>query len=135
MTSAALKKSLCLKTYLPQILTQAIQHHVVYLGQFYLQLCIMQTPDQLVFTYIDTKGNVNSPLHVDYLNNKMNVIHAPKLRHTGATLARQAGMSLEGISEPLTHSSTITTKTYVNTSNVVALSASTRLSTYSKQIG
>ena len=46
-----------------------------------------------------------------------------KLRHTGATLAKQAGMSLEAISEALTHSDTITTKTYVNTSNIVPLSA------------
>ncbi|MCW6682762.1 tyrosine-type recombinase/integrase [Aerococcaceae bacterium NML160702] len=99
------------------------------------QFGIIQTPDQLVFTYIDTKGNVNSPLHVDYLNNKMNSVrrrhprlkHATphKLRHTGATLARQAGMSLEAISEALTHSHTITTKTYVNTANVVPLSAGT----------
>lgn len=44
-----------------------------------------------------------------------------KLRHTGATLARQAGTSLEAISEALTHSDTITTKTYVNTSNVVPM--------------
>ncbi len=44
-----------------------------------------------------------------------------KLRHTGATFARQAGMSLEAISEALTHSDTITTKTYVNTSNVVPM--------------
>lgn len=96
---------------------------------------ILQTPEQLVFTYIDTKGNVNSPLHVDYLNNKMNSVrrrhpylkHATphKLRHTGATLAKQAGMSLEAISEDLTHSDTITTKTYVNTSNVVPLPAGT----------
>ena len=33
-----------------------------------------------------------------------------KLRHTGAT----AGTSIEAISEALTHSDTITTKTYVN---------------------
>ena len=92
---------------------------------------IMQTSDQLVFTYIDTKGNVNSPLHVDYLNNKMNSVkrrhpklkHATphKLRHTGATLAKKAGMSLEAISEALTHSDTSTTQIYVNTSNVVPL--------------
>lgn len=44
-----------------------------------------------------------------------------KLQHTGATLANQAGMSLEAISEALTHSDTITTKTYVNTSNVVPM--------------
>ena len=43
-----------------------------------------------------------------------------KLRHTGAT-AKEAGMSLEAISEALTHSDTITTKTYVNTSNIVPM--------------
>lgn len=92
---------------------------------------IIQTPEQYVFTYIDTKGNVNSPLHSDYLNNKMKSVkrrhpelaHATphKLRHTGATLARQAGTSIEAISEALTHSDTITTKTYVNTSNVIPM--------------
>ncbi|MGQ7686969.1 tyrosine-type recombinase/integrase [Streptococcus suis] len=92
---------------------------------------IIQSNEQYVFTYIDTKGNVNSPLHADYLNNKMKSVkrrhkelkHATphKLRHTGATLARQAGTSLEAISEALTHSDTITTKTYVNTSNVVPM--------------
>ncbi|OAB73378.1 integrase [Streptococcus pneumoniae] len=44
-----------------------------------------------------------------------------KLRHTGATLAKQAGMSLEAISEALTHSDTGTTQIYVNTSNVVPM--------------
>ncbi|MGT2907773.1 tyrosine-type recombinase/integrase [Streptococcus dentiloxodontae] len=94
---------------------------------------IMQTPEQFVFTYIDTKGNINSPLHADYLNNKMksverrhkNLKHATPhmLRHTGATLAKQAGMSLKSISEALTHSDLSTTRIYVNTSNVVSLSA------------
>ena len=92
---------------------------------------IIQSDEQYIFTYIDMKGNVNSPLHSDYLNNKMNSIkrrhpelaHATphKLRHTGATLAKQAGTSLEAISEALTHSDTITTKTYVNTSNVIPM--------------
>lgn len=92
---------------------------------------IIQTPNQYVFTYIDTKGNVNSCLHADYLNNKMKSVkrrhpelaHATphKLRHTGATLAKQAGTSMEDISEALTHSDTITTKTYVNTSNVIPM--------------
>ena len=92
---------------------------------------IIQTPDHYVFTYIDTKGNVNSCLHADYLNNKMKSVkrrhpklaHATphKLRHTGATLAKQAGTSMEAISEALTHSDTITTKTYVNTSNVIPM--------------
>jgi integrase/recombinase, phage integrase family len=77
------------------------------------------------------KGNVNSPLHSDYLNNKMKSVkhrhkeltHATphKLRHTGATLAKQARTSIEAISEALTHSDTITTRTYVNTSNVVQM--------------
>ena len=40
-----------------------------------------------------------------------------KLRHT----AKQAGMSLEAISEALTHSDILTTKTYVNTSNVIPM--------------
>jgi len=92
---------------------------------------IIQSDEQYIFTYIDTKGNVNSPLHADYLNNKMKsverrhkeLIHATphKLRHTGATLAKQSGTSLEAISEALTHSDTLTTKTYVNTSNVVPM--------------
>lgn len=92
---------------------------------------IIQTDEQYVFTYIDTKGNVNSPLHADYLNNKMKSVrnrhpelaHATphKLRHTGATLATQAGTSLEDISMALTHSDTLTTKAYVNTSNVVPM--------------
>lgn len=92
---------------------------------------IITNPDQFVFTYIDTKGNINKPLHADYLNNKMKSVRKRhnslaqatphKLRHTGATLAKQAGMSLETISEALTHSDTLTTKTYVNTSNVVPI--------------
>ena len=43
---------------------------------------------------------------------------AHKLRHTGAPLAKQAGMTLKDISESLTHSDTGTTQIYVNTSNV-----------------
>lgn len=91
---------------------------------------IIQSDEQYVFTYIDTKGNVNSPLHADYLNKMKSVerrhkelIHATphKLRHTGATLAKQSGTSLEAISEALTHSDTLTTKTYVNTSNIIPM--------------
>ncbi|MDW8751761.1 site-specific integrase [Streptococcus suis] len=92
---------------------------------------IITNPEQFVFTYIDTKGNINKPLHADYLNNKMRTVkkrhphltHATphKLRHTGATLAKQAGMSLEAISEALTHSDTLTTQIYVNTSNIIPM--------------
>ena len=42
-----------------------------------------------------------------------------KLRHTGATLAKESGMSLEAISEALTHSDKEITKTYVNTKDIV----------------
>ena len=69
------------------------------------------------------KGNVNSPLHSDYLKKKMKSVkrrhpelrHATphKLQHAGATLAKHAGMSLEAISEALTHSDTGTTQIYV----------------------
>ena len=88
-------------------------------------------PEQFVFTYINTRGNINTPLHADYLNNKMKSIrkrhkelaHATphKLRHTGATLAKLAGISLEEISEALTRSDTGTTQIYVNASNVVPM--------------
>lgn len=49
---------------------------------------------------------------------KNNIHQGPhKFQH----LAKQAGFSLEAISEALTHSDTITTKTYVNTSNVIPM--------------
>lgn len=86
-------------------------------------------PEQFVFTYIDTRGNINKPLHADYLNYRMKSVRnrhpelAPasphKLRHTGATLAKRAGVSLEAISEALTHSDKEVTKTYVNTKDTV----------------
>lgn len=95
------------------------------------QFGIKQSGEQLVFTYIDRKGNLNQPLHTDYLNYRMKSIerrhkhlaHATphKLRHTGATLARQSGTSLEQISEALTHSDITITKVYVNTPNVIKM--------------
>lgn len=118
---------------IPKELTSLLKQWKIQQQTELAQLGIMQTPEQYVFTYIDTKGNVNSPLHADYLNNKMksverrhkNLKHSTPhmLRHTGATLAKQAGMSLESISEALTHSDLSTTRVYVNTSNVVPLSA------------
>lgn len=44
-----------------------------------------------------------------------------KLRHTTATLAKLNGMSLEKISEGLTHSEVGTTKTYINSNNIISL--------------
>ena len=75
---------------------------------------LRQNQKQFVFTYNDRSNNINLPLHIDYLNYRMKSVRrrhpelAPasphKLRHTGATLAKQAGVSLEIISEALTHS-------------------------------
>lgn len=90
---------------------------------------LRQPQSQFVFTYNDRKNNINVPLHIDYLNYRMNSVRrrhkhlskaSPhKLRHTGATLARQAGVSLQEISEALTHSDQEVTKVYVNTPNIV----------------
>lgn len=90
---------------------------------------LRQTQKQFVFTYNDRTNNINLPLHIDYLNYRMKSVRrrhpelAPasphKLRHTGATLAKQAGISLEAISEALTHSNKEVTKTYVNTKDIV----------------
>ena len=90
---------------------------------------LRQTQKQFVFTYNDRTNNINLPLHIDYLDYRMKSVRrrhpelAPasphKLRHTGATLAKQAGVSLEAISEALTHSNKEVTKTYVNTKDIV----------------
>lgn len=85
---------------------------------------IRQTLKQFVFTYEDRNGGVNKRLHVDYLNYRMKsierrhpeLVHATPhmLRHTGASLAKLAGYSLNQISEALTHSDSKTTKGYIN---------------------
>lgn len=90
---------------------------------------IRQSPKQFVFTYNDRTNNINKPLHTDYLNYRMKSVRkrhpelppaSPhKLRHTGATLAKQAGVSLDAISEALTHSDKQITKIYVNTADTV----------------
>ena len=84
---------------------------------------IIQSDEQYVFTYIDMKGNVNSPLHSDYLNNKMKSVKRrhPELKHATPHKLRHTGMSLGAISEALTHSDTGTTQIYVNTTNVVPM--------------
>ena len=45
------------------------------------------------------------------------------LRHTGATLARKAGISIDQISEALTHTNTDVTRDYINTTNKVEKTA------------
>lgn len=44
-----------------------------------------------------------------------------RLNPVESYLTKEAGYSLEAISEVLTHSDTLTTKTYVNTSNVIPM--------------
>ncbi|MGX7014738.1 site-specific integrase [Vagococcus silagei] len=116
---------------IPAELTALLHSWKIQQKQELAKFNILQVDEQYVFTYIDSKGNVNSRLHADYLNNKMKTVkrrhpeltHATphKLRHTGATLARLSGVSIETISEALTHSDTNTTKYYVNTSNIVPM--------------
>ena len=92
-------------------------------------LGIKQSKEQLLFTFKDNQGNLNQPLHIDYLNYRMNSVKrrhpylekaSPhKLRHTAATLAKQGGMSLNAISEALTHSDTNVTKFYINAPDII----------------
>ncbi|MGJ5846478.1 tyrosine-type recombinase/integrase [Enterococcus sp. G203Y] len=96
------------------------------------QIDIKQTKEQFLFTYVNGKGEINVPVHIDYLNYRLNSIrrrnpdlvklNPHKLRHTYSTLAREGGASMSEISEALTHSDTKITETYVNTPNVVKLS-------------
>lgn len=92
---------------------------------------VKQNPEQYLFTYTKPSGEVNCPVHIDYLNYRIKSIesrHADlehltphKLRHTFATLARQGGADITKISEALTHSEVGTTKIYVNTPDIVEL--------------
>ena len=76
---------------------------------------------------------INKPLHPDYLNYRLkgimkrhsNLNHVTPhiLRHTGASLAKELGMSLQDVSEVLTHSDTTTTQTYLNSANVIPMTA------------
>lgn len=93
-----------------------------------LQLGIKQTKEQFLFTYANRSGEVNIPVHVDYLNYRLKSIrrrtqtNPHNLRHTFSTLAREGGATMEQISQALTHSDIKTIEIYVNTPNVVDLS-------------
>ncbi|MFC4710276.1 tyrosine-type recombinase/integrase [Enterococcus eurekensis] len=97
-----------------------------------LQLGIKQIKEQFLFTYANRSGEVNIPVHVDYLNYRLKSIHRRheeltqinphKLRHTFSTLAREGGATMAQISQALTHSDIKTTEIYVNTPNIVDLS-------------
>ncbi|MBO6386487.1 site-specific integrase [Enterococcus casseliflavus] len=86
------------------------------------QIDIKQTKEQFLFTYVNGKGEINVPVHIDYLNYRLNSIrrrnpdlvklNPHKLRHTYSTLAREGGASMSEISEALTHSDTKITETY-----------------------
>jgi integrase len=97
-----------------------------------LQIGIRQSKEQFLFTYANRSGELNVPVHVDYLNYRLKSIrrrhpelvraNPHKLRHTFSTLAREGGATMEQISQVLTHSDIKTTEIYVNTPNVVDLS-------------
>ncbi|MFW8053707.1 tyrosine-type recombinase/integrase [Vagococcus fluvialis] len=92
---------------------------------------IIPTTEQFLFTYTKRTGELNQPVHIDYLNYRINSIrrrhpelvklNPHKLRHTFSTLAREGGASLADISLALTHSDIKTTEIYVNTPNIVDL--------------
>lgn len=117
--------------HIPNELKQLLQQWKDKQKEELAQFEIEQTEEQLLFTFFDNKGNINQRLHTDYLNYRMKSIerrhkhltHATphKLRHTGATLAKQSGVALEQISEALTHSDTNITRTYVNTPSVIQM--------------
>jgi Site-specific recombinase XerC len=97
-----------------------------------LQIGVKQGKDQFLFTYANRSGELNLPVHVDYLNYRLKSIrrrheelaqtNPHKLRHTFSTLAREGGATMAQISQVLTHSDIKTTEIYVNTPNVVDLS-------------
>lgn len=99
------------------------------------QIGIKQSGEQFVFTYTTAKGEINQPVHIDYLNYCLKSIrrrhpelvktHPHKLRHTFSTLAREGGATMSDISEALTHSDIKITEIYVNTPNIVDLTTHT----------
>ncbi|MCT2892308.1 tyrosine-type recombinase/integrase [Lacticaseibacillus paracasei] len=90
---------------------------------------VEQDGEQWLFTYVTREGVRNQPLYSDYLNARIQSVnrrhpelvylHPHKMRHTFSTLARQGGASMEDISSALTHSSVSTTRTYVNTPDII----------------
>lgn len=120
------------KIAIPKFLIELLKEWKEYQKTELKQIDINQTKEQFLFTYVNGKGEINVPVHIDYLNYQLNSIrrrnpelvklNPHKLRHTYSTLAREGGASMSEISEVLTHSDTKITETYVNTPNVVKLS-------------
>lgn len=98
------------------------------------------SPKQFVFTYTNSRGEINQPVHPFYLNSRLKSIHKRHpnlrkthphaLRHTVATVLSEAGMSLDDISKALTHSDTRTTKIYVDAPNIVNLKTHNTFESY-----
>ena len=76
------------------------------------------TKKQLIFTYVNSDGDINQPLHADYSNNIMKrlekkykfkhvTIHG--LRHTHATLLLEGGASIKETQDRLGHKNAETT--------------------------
>lgn len=124
------------KIAIPQFLMDLLKEWKEFQKEELKEIELRQTGEQFLFTYTNARGEMNVPVHIDYLNYRLNSIcrrnphlvrtHPHKLRHTYSTLAREGGATMSEISESLTHSDTKITERYVNTPNVV------RLSTYEK---
>lgn len=120
------------KIAIPQFLIDLLAKWKEYQKEELKKIEVKQTGEQFLFTYTNAKGEMNTPVHIDYLNYRLNSIqrrhpelvktHPHKLRHTFSTLAREGGATMAEISESLTHSDTKITEIYVNTPNVVNLS-------------
>ena len=120
------------KFHLPTSLIELLAKWKNEQAQELLKIGINQHAEQFLFTFTDRKGNINVPVHMDYLNYRINsverrhnhLVHTTphKLRHTFSTLAYEGGATMEQISRALTHSDTKTTEIYVNTPSIVDLS-------------
>lgn len=120
------------KIAIPQFLINLLKEWKEFQKEELKEIEIKQTGEQFLFTYTNTKGEMNVPVHIDYLYYRLNSIQkrhpelvktSPhKLRHTYSTLAREGGATIAEISESLTHSDTKVTEIYVNTPNIVTIS-------------
>lgn len=108
------------KFHLPTSLTELLTKWKSEQAQELLKIGIKQNSEQFPFTYADRKANINVPVHMDYLNYRINfvkrrhghLVHTTlhKLRHTFSTLAYEGDATMEQISRALTHSDTKTQK-------------------------
>lgn len=120
------------KIAIPQFLIDLLKEWKEFQKEELMHIELRQTGEQFLFTYTNARGEINVPLHIDYLNYRLKSIRrrhielvktSPhKLRHTYSTLAREGAATIAEISESLTHSDTKITEIYVNTPNVVSLS-------------